>query len=275
MRTAFEILSTSVNADASILMCELSCEGFSYAIKDEVENSFSGLAVYHYDKATPAVGFPIALQVLFHQLEVLSVNFKRTIINYSLPQSVLIPFSLYNSGQCPDLLNLIHGDLHHTDKVLSDMIPRHSTYNSYRIPVAIYDVVQSQFPNAESSHQYSVLLNQPLSGENKLGVIFYTQKIVVSLVKDGKHQLINTFNYFTPADVTYTLLNICRQFELKNVGLQISGLLEQNSVLYKEIEKYFTTVELGFLGGSENYSEEISKFPSHFFSHIFAIDSCG
>ncbi len=275
MRTVFEILPpSSVDTDNCILLCELSSEGFSYTIKNEDQNSFLGLAVYHYDKTTPPVGFPIALQILFHQQEILSKNFKKIMINYSLPQSVLIPFSLYNRQQNSDVLNLIHGDLQDNDTILTDVIIQQATYNSYRVPTAIYDVIQSQFPNVVSAHQYSVLLKQPLSVENKLSVIFYSQKMVVLLIKDGKHQLINTYNYHTAEDVTYTLLNICQQFEVKNIDLQISGLLEQNSALYKEIRKYFNSIELTSFPEGKNYSEEISEYPSHYFSHIFAIDSC-
>ena len=274
MRTAFEILPTSLDTDNCTLICELSNEGFSYTIMDETQNSFIGLAVYHYDKTTPSVGFPIALQILFHQQELLSKSYKKIIINYSLPQSVLIPFSLYNSEQNADVLNLIHGDLCENDTILTEIIDRQSVYNSFRVPSAIYDVIQSQFPNAVSSHQYSVLLNQPVSEKNKLLVIFYAQKIVALLIKDEGCQLINTFNYQTAEDVTYTLLNICQQFDVENGDLQISGLLEQNSALYKEIYKYFNSIELSVLPEGKNYSEAIKQFPSHYFSHIFAIHSC-
>ena len=97
---------------------------------------------------------------------------------------------------------------------------------------------------------------------------------MVSLIKDGKHQLINSFNYRTAEDVTYTLLNICQQFEVENIDLEISGLLEKNSALYKEIYKYFQTIDLIFLPENKNYNEEITQHPSHYFSHIFALDSC-
>jgi hypothetical protein len=86
--------------------------------------------------------------------------------------------------------------------------------------------------------------------------------------------LINSYKYQKPEDVSYTLLNICRQFQLQDIHLQISGLLEETSVLYKEIYKYFTDIEFTSLSSEINYSEEITKFPAHYFSYIFAIDSC-
>ena len=143
MNPIFDILPSSVDADNCILICELSSEGFSYTIKDEVQNLFLGLAVYHYDKTIPPAGFHIALQILFHEHQLLSKNFKKTIIVYSFPQSVLIPYSLYDSQQNEDVLNLIHGDLQNNDTILTDVITEHATYNSFRVPTSIYDVIQT------------------------------------------------------------------------------------------------------------------------------------
>jgi hypothetical protein len=123
-------------------------------------------------------------------------------------------------------------------------------------------------------HQYSLLLKNPVNRNEGLDVIFYSQKIVVHLIKDGKQQLINSYKYQKAEDVSYTLLNICKQFQLENVHLEISGLLEETSALYKEIYKYFTDIEFTSLSPANNYSEEITKFPAHYFSYIFAIDSC-
>ncbi|MDQ2720744.1 MAG: DUF3822 family protein [Bacteroidota bacterium] len=275
MRTAFEIIHPSIEAENCTLLCEVSNEGFSYAIKDEEQNSFLCMAIYYFDKTTPPVGFPIALQILFHGHPRLSEKFKKIIISYSFPESALIPFSLYDSSQNANVLNLIHGDLHQNDAILTDVISKQSVYNSFRVPTAIYDLMQAQFSNALSIHQNTILLSQNAPEKNELVVIFYAQKIVVSLIKDGKYQLVNTFNYQTAEDISYNLLNICERFDVKNIDLRISGLIEQNSALYKEIYKYFNSIEFVCLPESKNCSEEISQYPSHFFSHIYAIDSCG
>jgi hypothetical protein len=96
----------------------------------------------------------------------------------------------------------------------------------------------------------------------------------VRLVKNGTTQLINTFNYQTAEDVSYTLLNICQQFDVPNIALTISGLLERKSALFKEIYKYFETIEMAPLPDCQEYHEEILAYPSHYFSHNFAIDPC-
>ena len=274
MKKIFEILPPVVEAANCILICEMSNEGFSFAIKEENQNLFVGLAVYHFDKSTPPVGFPIALQIVFHQNKLLAESFKKTIIIYSFAESVLIPFSFHNAMQNADILNLMYGDIPANDTILSDKIAAARVYNSFRIPASVLEVMNTQFPKATSLHQYSFLLNQPVTQENKLYIIFYGQKMVVSLIKDGKHQLLNSFNYHSPQDVAYTLLNICQQFEVPEIHVEISGLVEKKSPLFKEMYKYFQNVELSVLPEETKVSEEILEYPAHYFSHIFALYSC-
>lgn len=274
MRTVFEILPRDYEPEKCSLICEVSSEGLSYCIKEEEGNSFLGLAVYHFDKAKPAVGFPIALQVIFHQKEIFSKNFKKVCVVYSFPQSVLIPFSMYNREKNQTVMDMMFGDVDSNDIILTDVIADQSMYNCYRLPAATLEMVKTQFPNASIVHQYSLILKNPVEDNDRLSVIFYSQKVLVDLVKEGKHQLVNSYDYTSPQDVSYILLNICNQFSIKNIHLKISGLIEENSALYKEIYKYFDNIELSGFREGYQYSEEITAFPSHYFSHIFDIDSC-
>lgn len=274
MRTVFEILPSSFNAENSKLICEVSDEGFTFCIKDEMKNSFIGLGVYHFEKKKASVGLSIALQVFFHQKEILSEKFKSICIVYSFPESALVPVSLYNKEKKSSLMNTLFGDLNEKERILTDEISEASMYNCYRIPDSIVEVLQEKFPSFSNIHQYSLLLKKPIKETELLSVIFYSNKIIVSVLKDGKYHLINHFNYKVPEDVSYTLLNICRQLDIKNPPLFISGLIEESSPLFKELYKYFEKIELASLPEGYLYSEDITRFPSHYFSHIFAADSC-
>jgi hypothetical protein len=274
MNTVFEIMPSNYEPGDCSLICEVSNEGFSYCIKNEEARHFLGLAVYHFDSTKPAVGFPISLQVLFHQNEIFSKKFKKVCVVFSFPQSVLIPFSLYHHGKNKTLMDMMFGDVDDNNIILSDLISSQSLYNNYRLSAATVDMIKNQFPEASMSHQYSLLLKKPLDENDRLSIIFYTQKVVVHLVKERKHQLINSYHFTDEKDISYILLNICKQFEIKNIHLVLCGLIEKHSALYKEIYKYFDDIELqGFREGHQ-YSEEIASFPSHYFSHIFDADSC-
>lgn len=274
MRTVFEILPSSFDPENCSLLCEVNNQGFSYGVKDEETNSFLGIGIYQYDKNKPSVGFPISLQIIFHQKEIFSKKFRKTCIVYSFPQSVLIPFSLYDSDKNQTVMNMMFGDLDSNETILTDVLADQYLYNCYRIPSATYEVLQTQFPEASNMHQYSLLVKNASAKDEQLSVIFYSQKIVVCVVKNGKQQLVNSYKYQKAEDVSFILLNICEQFHLQNIHLEISGLIEETSSLYKEIYKYFNDIQFTSFPESYNYSEDITKFPPHYFNYIFAIDSC-
>ncbi len=242
MKTLFEILPSSIDSENSTLICELSNEGVSFVLKNEEENSFLGVAVYQFDKSRPQAGYSIALQILFHQKEWLTKKFNKTFIIYSTPESVLVPFSLYDSAQNEAVLNLVHGDLHSQETILSDLITEQQVYNIFRIPTQIYNAVQNQFFNVKSMHQYSRILKQKAPEKDKLTVIFYTQKMVISLFKEGKYHLINSFTFRTAEEVSYII--------------------------------YFTNISFYDNPKGCSYPTELSDYPAHYFSHIFALDPC-
>ncbi|MEO6638497.1 MAG: DUF3822 family protein, partial [Ginsengibacter sp.] len=87
--------------------------------------------------------------------------------------------------------------------------------------------------------------------------------------KDGKLLLVNSFNYKTAEDVSYTLLNICSQFQMDNLTIEASGLIEKNSALYKEIYKYFEQVSFADMPEGISFTDDVLTYPPHFFYHLF------
>lgn len=274
MKTLFEVLPDTIESEKCTLMCELSSDSFSYAIKNEEENKIVSVGVYNYEKTRPQTSFPIALQILFHQHKVLSEKFRKSCLIYSVSRNVLIPFSMYNSQKNTEALNLVHGDLCMMETTLNDIIPAHDMYNTYSISKDLNDTVFHQFPAIRGIHQFSVLLKKETTDEDKLTTIFYQEKVVITLFKDGKFQLLNSYLYRTPEDVVYILLTICKQFDSPDIPLKVVGFIEENSALFKSLYNYFSYVDLEKPTGVYQYEEGIAQYPMHFFNHLYEFDVC-
>ena len=80
------------------------------------------------------------------------------------------------------------------------------------------------------------------------------------------------YPYSTPGDVVYYLLKICHQFSLpqQEVQLQLSGLIEKQSALYKELYQYF--IKIDFRDASWNIPD--SEYPNHFFTSLNDLAQC-
>ncbi|MDQ6842902.1 MAG: DUF3822 family protein [Bacteroidota bacterium] len=273
MKAVIEIVPEEIETRKCILICEVSTDGFSYVVKDDESNAFVALAVYHFSNTSvPVNHFPVFKKV-FEDQALLSENYKKIYISYSFPESVLVPFPVYNSQHNVDVLNLVHGDLTKNNAVLSDVVTEINACNIYRLPAEVTGEMNDKFPSAETCHQYSALVKNLAKSGEKVSVIFYPQKIVLMIGKEGRLLLINSFFYKTAEDVSYILLNACRQLGIEHSPLEVGGLIEKDSALFKEIYKYFCEISFANLPVKITSAENIAKYPIHFFSHLFAVDS--
>ena len=157
--------------------------------------------------------------------------------------------------------------------IISELISEWQLYNTYAVPDEVYKWINQKFPAARSWHQYSLAVKKMNVGNNagQLLVDFRTDDFTLLVAKDSKMILAQCFSYTTPGDVLYYLLKTCRQFSLsqKDVSLQLSGLVDKNSALYKELYLYFMNVEFRGAGWDTG-----SDYPVHFFTLLNDLAQC-
>ena len=101
-------------------------------------------------------------------------------------------------------------------------------------------------------------------------VDFRTDDFIISVAMNSKLLLARSFSYSIPEDVIYQLLNVCKQFGLsqQHVKLSLSGLIDKQSALYKEIFQYF--IHVGFREATWNNED----YPAHFFTSFNDLARC-
>ena len=274
MKALFDITPGETVTEQCVLTCEVSGDTFSYAIR-EVSGSIVATGIFEYNAVSDGKEMSKTLGELLQHHDLLSRDFKRVNIVYSVPESVLIPYALYNNKYNSEVLQLLHGDIDADSKVFAESIKPYDLYNVYKVPAAMYEAVCSRYPYCRETHQYTAVLKQKDQPETDLlSVIFYRKKMVVSLYKDGRYVLINTYLFRQAEDVSYILLNIFREFNLTDIELRLSGLIEENSALYRDMYKYFEWITFDGFKTNDQVPENISTYPAQYFSHIFAFDTC-
>ena len=78
------------------------------------------------------------------------------------------------------------------------------------------------------------------------------------------------------ADVLYYLLKICSGFSIsqKEVKLVLSGFLEKQSLLYRELYNYFVRVSFQQIPDFIKLSRSFNEYPAWFFSSLFNLATC-
>lgn len=253
---------------------EISDGSLSFFFRNSENNIIPGLSVLNFDNGKEKDDIAYTLKKVFDDDEqLLQHKFNKIFISYVFCESVLAPGFYYDASQNNADLNLVHGDLQR-GIVFTDFIAEKNLYNTYRIPQNIHQAVTDHFTSAIFIHQYSLIIKQLRQKEDLLKLIFYPNKIIITLQKAGKLQIIQTFNYITAEDVIYHMLNVCSRFNTANTDVELCGMIEQDSALFREIQKYFLTISFSQLPEGLSYSNEIKEFPPHFFSHLLAFALC-
>ena len=273
MKTLFEILPADIDTANATLILEVGDSLVSAIIKKEDDNTFTAIGVYQLEDAD-AKQISGAVVNLLEEKEIFKLSIKNVHIISAFPQSVLVPFSLSEKAHYSDMVDMVHGDLYTSSKVYTDLINEEGIYNIFKMPDPLLEILTTRFTNYKLNHLYTSLLKTISREVDKIHLIFYPGKVIVVIIKDGRCILINTFNYLAPEDVSYLLINLCKQFDLKDIPLELSGLIEENSILYKEIYKYFVVLNFAGLPAGCIYPAEVDNFPAHYFSHHFSIGLC-
>jgi hypothetical protein len=220
------------------------------------------------------------LDEIIREDDFLSINPNETFLVYNFPESNLVPERLFNIETNRQLTELVYGGL---DKnlVLSEKIPWWDFHNVYRIPTEAHRLLQKKFTAGRYWHFYSLQLKCHKMFNSReqpqyLKVFFYPDKIVVIAFKEGTLQLAQSFFYQDSKDIAYHLLNCCRQLNLnqEEVVVELSGLIERESTLYDELQKYFLHISFEAVEDSIRMTDELKEFPRHYFSSLLKMAIC-
>lgn len=182
------------------------------------------------------------LPTLKKESKVLTHTFKHVYVSVFNPNFTLIPKALFDEKHIPDYLKLNLGELndqteHHQS------LSSFSCVNAYRLENSVLHFFEQLHKNVTFLHSSSVFLklvslNQ--SNNNKLFLNIYEQHFLICYFKDGKLNLINSFEFKSEEDFIYLLLFLSKELNInqEKVELKVSG----NQQYTETLQEYFSSV---------------------------------
>ena len=281
-KPAFQIQVSDIS-DAELLQSRLLVEvnpnAFTYVLLNQ--RNMSPLVVKYFQlehsKDRPLTE---ALRDILEADEFLKRPVKETLLVYNFPESSLVPEPLFTMDTNRDIIDTIHGNLN-KGLILTEKIPWWELFNVYRISPDIHHLLQHQFTAGKYWHYYSLMLKSYKMFDSTdpadcIKVIFYADKMVTLIVRNGKVHLVQTFLYQDTKDVAYHLLNCCRQLGIsqEEVRLLVGGLIDRQSTLSAELHKYFLKISFEEIDESIRVTDELKELPLHYFSSILKMAVC-
>ncbi len=273
MNTAFKILPTEKPLRPQHLLIELGWESVSFVYFSTEPYHVNGICVFHFPKNITSIELADEL-LAFFQVEQLS-SYERTYVCYNFRECTLVPASLYKENMLGEMLNLVF-PVNNRASNFAERAGDMDIVVAYRVDNRIESVMNQQFPQAESFHALSLLLPALKHHVDLFYCVVYQHSIRIILFKNGELQIAQFFDYSTPTDVAYHLLNVCTQHGLSpsEITLTLSGLIDKKSNLYDELYRYFMTIELSEQDGDLEIAQAITQYPEHFFSHLITLAKC-
>lgn len=260
------------------LLVEISGQAFNYILFTRSPDQLYMLRQYRIyttgDKTNRDV-----LEEIISGDEILRKYASRAIVVYNFPESSLLPSEVFHPDLRTPLMNLVHGNTDH-HFVFDEEVPNSQMRNVYFISRDLHSLCREKFSGSQYWHLYTMLLLWPTGQQfaegNYTRVVFYNDKFVAVVYKEGKLQLVQTFAYQTPEDAAYYLLLICKQFGIsqQQMILKISGLIDAQSALYTELLKYFERVQYEEIPDSYGTNGLLDEYPSHYFSPLLKMSLC-
>ncbi len=261
-----------LNNPTDIVM-EIGEYGVSIAWYNSQTNSIEGVKSYQFKNNNSS-------EIADHLSEIFKENFiqgKRATLFLDFKESMITPEKYYNSETNSEALNLLFGK---KDSILKDekiKLLNHSNlenaFNIYRVEKDIYSVINNFYPDSNIYHSSSKQIEK---AENGLTLSIFNNIIKLLLKDDDGFKFVKHFNYKTPLDVVFVLLDVCKNYKVspQNIQLNLKGMIDKESNLFKEIEKYFMNVKFELPHADVKFNFQNDEESNHYFSNLTHLIKC-
>jgi hypothetical protein len=275
LKIAFKIPPIIEDLSASHLLVELGNDEVSLLIFSTMPFALQGFYVYELEKNIHPVDYAKELKSLIADEDPFHQSFARVQVCYNFTASTLIPKDFFVEAEKENILEVMFGKDASTYCFYEDVLDNDMKI-VYRVSSKIYETVNELFPKNKFSHASSMQLQANKFDGDTLKCIVCHNSIKLILSKNSKLQIVQFFDYETPIDVSYHLLNVCERFAVSPsvVKLILSGMIVEKSNLYDDMHKYFLNIHFATLPAGTIVSEDMKVHPTHFYHNLTALAQC-
>ncbi len=233
------------------------------------ENLVAGLEFYEMEEND----LQEVLDDIKQQSQLLSKSYRETNVYYNLHESVLVPVAQFNTSIASELLDVAFGSSPLKRVNVENINVSPGMVNVYRSNDHWQDIISNYFRAVTKKHIYSKLVEQAIEASENLTVQFYRNEMIVVATKKKQLKIVRSFSFSNDADVLYHLLNVCKQVDMDaaETTLSISGLINTDSNIFLQLQKYFAELKLNNASKELLPEEQLKQYPLHYFTPFFKL----
>ncbi|MEY3059192.1 MAG: hypothetical protein RL000_544 [Bacteroidota bacterium] len=258
------------------LCIEIGSHFYTYTISDQSGTQIIDMGCFETGKLVSTAD----LSSLFEIDAINSTSFVDVVLVHNCHEMVLVPSSVYQPEVNASIIQTIHGDLENW-KVMEDDVHQWELYNVYGWRPELINIVAERFPQVRHVQFVTGVLRSlfkslSIEKEQLIKLYFYQKEMMVVILKDSQLQIAQSFQFETPQDVIYHLLNLVDRLklDLATVIMEVSGLVDVNSETWKELNKFFIDVQLDEFSTVAVDTSAEESMPAHYYTPFLISPRC-
>lgn len=229
------------------LVIEVAAHHFACMVVKENKHSIDAFELFNFSKGNEK-SLEEILNEVFLNSSIVKSHYAGIHIYFNDEYCIPVPVMHFDDELAADYLNAVVGEDYNCDVFTEYLTVMPGIVNVFRVSKSNRLLLEQKFHGADFHHSNTVVIKRMMSnvsesGNDIVGIHFFYAFFKVCVMKEGEFNLIQSFEYETPNDVVYHLLNMKQRLELpSSLVLQVSGLIETDFQIYRELIKYFKNI---------------------------------
>lgn len=265
------------NSVADKKLCiEIGANYYAYCISDQSGRQLYDFACFE----TPSPVDVGHLEVLFNLPKINNSTFVDVVLVHNRREMAMVPAAFHQPEINTAVLQTIHGDLEDW-MVYEDDVHQWELFTVYGWNASFVELVSGRFPQVRfvqftTGALRSLFKSLSIEKEQVIKLYFYQKEISALVLKESQLQLAQSFQFETPQDVLYHLLNMVERLklDLATVILEVSGLIDVHSETWSELNKFFVEVQLEEPINFPSAINETNELPLHYYTPFLISPRC-
>lgn len=221
-------------------------EGFlGFAAFQPKEKVVYGWLVFKMDEQRSTFLIEEKLKEITEAYPWVGKHYEKVILVQLTSKNILIPAILNKEENKENLFELVYGK-RKDDIYVKDFVLQQNLVNHYTVEGTLGVVLNQRFPKGQWWHVQSLLLKKQAAGEIIITATIWFNELQLTVEKNGRWLLLQSYSYHTPEDVLYYILNAMEQLGLsqEETTVYVQGMIDQRSALYDVLYNYILNLQL-------------------------------
>ena len=263
------------NSSQYKLYIELSINGLKQTVLDIANKTFIGIEIYAFDNVYNEHALIPIVSSILKENKLFTLKFKNVCLAYVNNRSTLVPNAIFDNSKLAEY-HRFNFSVNTDDYYLADKLINLSATNIFSIPNTI-TAIFSDIENIKFSHFSSAIIERAIlqTKNNKALSAIYVNVLEnsfqVTIIKNQKLSLYNSFTYHSNEDFMYYLLFVLDQEGINNeeASIVLTGDIDKQSSTYNLLIKYINQIEFASRINDIGFSYILEEIQPHYHYTLF------